>query len=248
MSSNSETGHANNVANFEDLTSFCSGYGPAYNPSNAAIKIPALNTVFTNGKNSLSAINAVLPPWKTTVNSREIVFAPLNKLTTRIINSLDACSVTRQTVADAKTYVRKIQGKRASKKLPDVTDNPATPENESHKSISASQMSFDSRIEYFDKLIQLLAAQAAYTPNEADLKVAALSALLADMRAKNTAVIAAYTPLSNARIARNNILYTTGTGLVDIACEVKKYVKSIYGATSPQYRQVSGLKFTKRKL
>ena len=36
MPSTSETGHAKNVANFEDLISFCNGYGATYNPSKDA--------------------------------------------------------------------------------------------------------------------------------------------------------------------------------------------------------------------
>jgi hypothetical protein len=39
-----ETGHAKNVATFEDLISFCTGYGATYNPSKAALKLPALTT------------------------------------------------------------------------------------------------------------------------------------------------------------------------------------------------------------
>jgi len=35
----SETGHAKNVANLEDLISFCNGYGSSYNPSKVALKI-----------------------------------------------------------------------------------------------------------------------------------------------------------------------------------------------------------------
>ena len=50
---------------------------------------------------------------------------------------------------------------------------------------------------------------------------------------------------SNARISRNSVLYAENTGLVEIALEVKKYVKAIFGATSPQYKQVSGIKFKK---
>jgi hypothetical protein len=50
MTSTSETGHAKNVANFEDLISFCTGYGTAYNPSKVTIKLPALNTLFTSAK------------------------------------------------------------------------------------------------------------------------------------------------------------------------------------------------------
>jgi len=243
----SETGHAKNVANFEDLISFCTGYGTQYNPSKAAIKLPALNTLFTSAKNSLTAINTALPPSTNAINAREIVFTPLSKLITRVVNAVASSSVSKQILADAKTIARKLQGKRASDKLPIVVDDPNTPIDESQKSISASQMSFDNRIENMDKLIQLLAAQTGYAPNETDLKVTTLTTLLADMRTKNTGAINALTPLSNARIARNTILYATGTGLVDIAGEVKKYVKSVFGGTSPQYKQVSGLKFTKVK-
>ena len=96
-----------------------------------------------------------------------------------------------------------------------------------------------------DKLIQLLSAQPGYAPNETDLQIASLTTLLAGMKTKNTDVINALAPVSNSRIARNNILYTEDTGLVDIAGHVKKYVKSVFGASSPQYKQVSGLKFTK---
>jgi len=40
-----ETGHAKNVANFEDMISFVTGYGATYNPSKNAIKLPQLNTL-----------------------------------------------------------------------------------------------------------------------------------------------------------------------------------------------------------
>jgi len=38
----SETGHAKNVANFEDLISFATGYGATYNPSKNSLKIQQL--------------------------------------------------------------------------------------------------------------------------------------------------------------------------------------------------------------
>ena len=248
MASSTETGHAKNVANFEDLISFCSGYGASYNPTKAAIKLPALITLQTDAKKSLDDVNSALPPWQNAVNEREIVFTPLSKLVTRIINALDASDVSKQVVEDAKAIARKLQGRRASAKQPTVPDNPATPEDESSKSISASQMSFDSRIENMDKLIQLLTAQPAYTPNEAELTVAGLTTVYGDMKTTNTKAIDAYTPLSNARIDRNKILYDATTGLVKLAGDVKAYVKSVFGGTSAQYKQVSKLKFTTPKL
>ena len=169
MSSTSETGNSKNVANFEDLISFCTGYGASYNPSKASIKLTALNIKRTDSLTSLSAVNTNLPPWVNAVNARQIVFEPLSKLVTRVVSAVESSDVSKQVMNDVKTIARKLQGKRASVKIETVIDNPATPEDESAKSISASQMSFDSRIENVDKLIQLLRTQSAYTPNETDL-------------------------------------------------------------------------------
>lgn len=244
MDLQNETGHAKNVSTFEVEISYCTGQGIKYNPAKSSLKLLALNTLLTNAKTALADVNAVLPLWTNAVNARDIVFAPLGKLVTRVIAALDASDVDDLIVADAKTIARKLQGRRAT---PKKKDNPETPEDESLESISASQMSFDNRIENFDKLIQLLTAQPKYTPNETDLTVAALVAYLAILRQKNSDVINAFTPLSNARIARDRVLYAPKTGLFDIAFEVKKYVKSVFGATGAEYKQISKLRFKKPK-
>lgn len=104
-------------------------------------------------------------------------------------------------------------------------------------------MSYNSRLDNFDKLIKLLDSVTLYAPNEEDLKITSLTALHDDLKAKNIAVVNAAVPLSNARISRNNVLYKANTGLVDIAADTKTYIKSLYGATSPQFKQVSKLEF-----
>jgi hypothetical protein len=93
----------------------------------------------------------------------------------------------------------------------------------------------------------LLSSDNNYTPNETDLTVAATQTKLAELKNANTAVVDSYTAWSNSRIERNNILYNPLTGLVPTALDIKKYVKSIFGATSPQFKQVSGLEFKTRK-
>jgi hypothetical protein len=50
--------------------------------------------------------------------------------------------------------------------------------------------------------------------------------------------------LNQKIIERDQLLYADGTGLYSIAQNVKKYVKSLYGATSPEYANVSAIKFT----
>ncbi len=243
MANTSETGHAKNAANFDELTSFAMGHGTAYNPSKVSIKIPALQALSASAKGAISTVNAAEPAYKNAVAAREAAFTPLNKLITRVMNALKATDTTVAIDNSAKTLARKIQGARAKAKKTEEEKKVLAAEGKEVVEISSSQMSYDSRLDNFDKLLMLLASVTLYTPNEEDLKVAALTTLYNDLKAKNTAVLTATTPLSNARIVRNEILYKPDTGLVDTALAVKTYIKSLYGATSPQYKQVSKLEF-----
>lgn len=105
------------------------------------------------------------------------------------------------------------------------------------------QLSYDSKLDNMDKLITLLVSVPLYKPNEEDLKVNTLKTLYSNLNSLNSNVVSAFINLSNARIARNNTLYNPLTGLVDIAFDTKMYIKSIFGASSPQFKQVSKVKF-----
>lgn len=234
-----ETGHAKNVANFADVISFCTGYGPDYNPVKAALKLPQLITLHSGAQASLSAVIVANTAFNNAVNDRMLAFAPLKTLSTRIINALSATDATKEEIKDANAINKKIQGKRAEAIKP-PTDPAAPPPN----NISASQQSYDQLVQHLEKLMELLQTITTYTPNEADLKIASLTTLRANLDAKTTAVTDAYTAVSNARIARDTILYKPGTGMIDIVVDVKQYVKSVFGAASPQYKQVRGIKFT----
>lgn len=244
MASTTETGHAKNVANFEALLSFCTGYGSSYNPVKSAITITALTATHASAVANLHSLIIAKNTFMLATNARQAAFRPLRKLCTRIVNALDASRATDSLVKDAKTINRKIQGKRAENK----TARQATPQTDTteNKTISVSQVSYDALIEHFGMLIQLISTEPTYTPNETDLQIPALQATLTNLKAANTAVINAYTGFSNAIIARNSILYAPQTGLVNIATDVKKYIKSVFGAQSPQYKQVSKLLFKNR--
>ncbi|MDD4215542.1 MAG: hypothetical protein PHR81_12100 [Bacteroidales bacterium] len=125
MASTSETGHAKNVANFEDLISYCTGYGTAYNPTKNSIKITAMNTLLTSARNSLQTVKTTKTAYDNGTNAREIAFTNLKKLCTRVVNALEATDATKQTVDDAKTINRKIQGKRADNTKPQPITPPA---------------------------------------------------------------------------------------------------------------------------
>jgi hypothetical protein len=241
MSKISETGHAKNVANFDELVSFVSAYGTMYNPSRASISIAALQSLSNEAKTALSALNASLPILSNAIAARAVAFEPLKKTSTRIINALRAVETTSEVDDNAKTLVRKIQGTRARAKKTEVEKATLAAEGKEVKEISASQLSFDSQLENFDKLIKLLSSIPQYTPNEQDLSVNGLTSLYNDLLCKNAAVVKAGTIVSNARIARNIALYRADTGISDTAAAVKAYVKSLFGAGSAQFRQIAGV-------
>jgi len=237
-----ETGHAKNVANFEDLISFITGYGATYNPTKTPIKLVSLNQLFTTAKANIIDVTSKTVAFNNATNARVLLFDPLRPLATRLVNAFIATDATTEMVKDAKNINRKLQGKRA-KEVQEPTDPNAPAPN----TISASQQSYDQLIEHFTKLIELLKTEPTYAPNETDLKIVTLTAQLAALKTTNTNVSNAYTAVSNSRIARDKTLYKEKTGLYDVSGDVKNYVKSIFGATAPEYKQVSKIKFTKPK-
>jgi hypothetical protein len=242
MASTTETGHAKNVANLETLIGYCTGYGAAYNPSKGALKLPVLSTLLASSNAALQAVKAAKTAYDNATNAREATFKPLKSLATKVVHALAASDAILQTVSDAKSANNKIQGKRVmAVKAPASTGGIAVAAPV--KKATVSQQSYDKLIDNFAQLIQTVTAEATYTPNENELKVASLNTLLADLRAKNTAVITAITNVSNARIARDKILYADQTGLVDVATEVKLYLKSLFGVSSPQYKQIGAISF-----
>ena len=243
MKSTSETGHAKNVANFQQLIEFVTSYGDTYNPSKKSLQLPQLIALKATAESSLSDVLTNNTLYNNKVNERPDAFSGLRPLSTRLVNALQSTDATSQTIEDAKTYNRKIQGKKASSSQPQTDPNAPVP-----KTVSTSQQSYDQLIQHFAGLRSVLEAESSYSPNEIDLQIASIDTKITDLSEKNTAVANAYAGISNSRIARNETLYTKEDSLVETATEVKKYIKSVFGATSPQFAQVKGIEFKKPKL
>ena len=238
MASTSEVGHAKNVANFQDLIEFVTAYGTTYNPSKNALKLPQLIALKASADATLADVITKNTNYNNKVNERITAFSGLKSLSTRLVNALQTTEATTETVGNAKTFNRKMQGKKASSSQTPTDLNTPAP-----TTISTSQQSYDQLIQHLAGLTSVLEAETSYTPNETDLQVATLQTKIADLTAKNTAVATAYASISNSRIARNETLYSSSTGLVETANEVKKYIKSVFGASSPQFAQVKGIQF-----
>lgn len=238
MSSTSEVGHAMNVSNFNQLINFCQGFGNAYNPTKESIKLPQLLTLKTQAETSLSNIIPFNIAFNDATNTRIQHFSDLGKLATRVVNAIDSSDATSEKVADAKNFTMKIRGQRAtSTSVTSATPPPDT--------ISTSQRSYTQLIQHFEGLIGVAQSEPSYNPNETVVSMTTLQDRLTNMKTSHNAIAAAHTSVTLARNERNTILYHPTDGLVERAADVKKYIKVLFGADSPEYKQINAIKFKK---
>jgi hypothetical protein len=247
MSATKETGHLVNIESLDQMIVILKSYGTAYNPSNHDITIPQLEQILTNARATQSKLHEIKQPYTAAANAREEAFKPLSPLATRVLNALVATKTSPETDESAKALVHKIKGEKIGTKKASVivTTQDATQAQTTEK--SSAQLGFDDQVQNLDQFIKLLEITPLYAPNETDLKIEVLKAYQDDLAAKNHTAIETKIAVDNARIARNEVFYKPLTGLVDSAADVKTYVKSVFGATSPQFRQISGLVFSPLK-
>lgn len=247
MSKQNESGHAINVAHFENLLSICTTFGDAYNPNVDRLQLNGLTLMLARANEQMKETLTAKNVFDDDIILRLNIFSDLGVLATKVVNALAISGADKKKVEDAKGVQRKLQGKRAEK-IPPFLAPVATAgiAMELPKTISVSQLSFDSKISHLSKLIELLSTCTAYNPNEPELKVIGLRKRLEKMKEINSRLIKNHNIWSNAVSKRNEVLYNKDSGLKAVAMDVKKYVKSAFGATSDAYRKVAGIEFKGR--
>ena len=240
MPSTSEVGHAKNVANLQKLTEQVITF-TNYNPPVENLKIVNLQALYTAASIKLTDVEDKRHANKNAITLRQSAFENLKSTSTKIINHLEILGLPHGTIDQAKSLNRIIQGgQKKTTTPPDENGQPAP-------TVSISRQSYTQQAENFGILLQLLATIPSYAPNEDDLKLVNLNAYKDSLVSSTQSVDQTEAELNTKLIERDNLLYADGTGLYSIAQNVKKYVKSLYGATSPEYANVSNIQFTSRK-
>ena len=244
MATRSEIGHAKNVANFDVLIAFVLSKLAVFKPSKSSIQLPSLQNVSQNAKDAMKAVYDAFSVKSGAIAARKVAFTPFSKLITRVINSLESTDTSSVVDDQARTIVRKLQGTRATPKKTAEEKKALEAEGKEVNEKSNSQLGFDNRIANFDKLISMLAAIPLYVPNEPELQVTGLTTHYNDLKELNDAVVSTKRSYDNAMLLRQQVLYQENSGLVDLALDTKSYIRSLFGASSPQYKQISKLRFT----
>ena len=237
MPSTSEIGHAKNVANLQKLIEQITVY-TLYNPPVENLTVPNLTALYSTASTKLTEVEDKRNANKNAIALRQDEFADLKSKSTRIINQLDILGLSQGILDQAKSLNRLIQGNTKKATTPPEEGKEET------KTVSTSRQSYTQQADNFGILLQLLGTITEYNPNEDELKLTNLTTYHASLMSSTQAVDQTEAELNAKLIERDQLLYADGTGLYSIAQNVKKYVKSLYGATSPEYTNVSAIKFT----
>jgi hypothetical protein len=243
-----ETGHAKNVANLQKLIEQITTYSD-YNPSIDNLKIPTVTTLYDNSLSSLNNVINKRNANKNAIHLRQELNEGLKSKVTRIINQLDVLNLTDGIFDQAKSLNRLIQGSRKTTKVIETNEDDFNEEeNENKETKSISRQSFTETAENLNKLLQLIETVDTYNPNIEDLKLVNLKTYQTELVKATKEVNKTEAELNTEFINRNKLLYNEENGLYEIAQNVKKYVKSVYGAKSPEYSNVSKIRFTSKEI
>jgi hypothetical protein len=239
-----ESGDKTLLGNFRKMIDEVSAES-AYNPANAKLKVPALNAQYTAADGSVDSLAAALAPNKLAISERESKFGDLRELVVRSRNFLKASGAPKAVAEDAEQFVRKLSGgrKKPKTKAAAAADAPA-PKAETLATRSSSQMSYDNQLGHLKSYIEIIKNVPEYNPNEADLKVAALTSYADELTTKNNAVTTTSAALTQARGTRDRLLYAEDDSVVNTAKLVKNYVQAALGSDSALFKKLKGLKFT----
>lgn len=242
MSSNQASISAN-LTNADELIDRVSSFGPKYNPVPVAFTIAGLTQLKTSAETLVNNAKTAENVWKNSTSARSLIFDGADGLVTRAYNAYSISGATEQSIRQAESKVHAYRNERVSDKPTEEEKAAAKAEGKELKTNVQHNATFDKKAENFGDFVDFLDNSGIYGPNEADISIAGLTARHEEMKSNNKICSQNAIELDKARMLRDTVMFSKGTGLVDVSLGVKTYVKSAFGITSVQYKSISGLKF-----
>ncbi|WP_256012786.1 hypothetical protein [Desertivirga xinjiangensis] len=227
----SESGHGKNVGNFGSLLISIEVLGDNYNPPRADLSLKNLKHLYAQAKSSLQGVTLALRVYAATVDAREKAWEGLEPLANRILSLRREAFIDEEGASSIDSLVKDLKGQRV------LTDFAVTREKMKFN-IPLSSPSYEKRLESLSQLISLISENSICNTPDQKLLITSLNIIFENLKTKNTSIKLAEAALNTARRNRNIILYTPGTGLIDIAKDVKLYIEGALTPSSPQYFQI----------
>lgn len=231
--------NVNQVAAYGKLVGICNDLGARYNPSKAALTPTALATLLEQAQQSLEAVNVARAEYVLAINSRQDLYAGVYSLAARIVRALQASESSVENIRDARMLKRRLASQ------PAVKGKAKTTSGEEGSSAPAagrlSRLDYEGQADTFASLVKLVERIPSFAPNETELMLPALQAVVAELRNASLMVARTANALANARMKRNSIFLGKG-GMFEISNAVKDYIRSVFGVTSEPVKELNKLK------
>ena len=238
-----ETGHAKNVANFENATIIVAGLGAGYSPNQPLIQLAALQTKLTAGKAALDQVNMAEADKKIKTDEVQAEFEGLDKYVVNIKRTAEVELNDPDFTANLQSIVNRFT---SSSRKTGVPDDPLTPDiDESRTKLSTAQRSRDNQVAHLADMLALLQTRADYNPDDMQYKIETIEAKIASLTAKNNAAKTAEAVFGNELDARDAVLYDEETGIPKLIKLIKTQLALKPGKESAAYQQINALEFRK---
>jgi hypothetical protein len=236
-----KTGNVKTVAALDKVLQICNAHGASYNPGNDSLQPTALRSLLEQAQEKTEAVNVTRTTYRTAIHARSKSVAGIQKLAAQVVRMVSVSKVSAEDKAEAKLINRRFQS--VSKKKDVRTSSGkmiSQAESEPGQSVKRkrpiSQLDRDGIMNNFHQLITLVERLHCYKPNEEEFKVESLKAKLAQLRNESEAATQEAINSSNARIARDQVLYGPD-GVEAKTREAKDYIRAKFGVRSQQSMQ-----------
>ena len=238
-----ETGHAKNVANFENATIIVAGLGAGYSPNQPLIQLAALQTKLAAAKAVLDQVNTSEADKKIKTDEVQAEFEGLDKYAVNIKRTAEVELNDPDFTANLQSIVNRFT---SSSRKTGVPDDPLTPDiDESRTKLSTAQRSRDNQVAHLADMLALLQTRADYNPDDMQYKIETIEAKIASLTAKNNAAKTAEAVFGNELDARDAVLYDEETGITKLVKLIKIQLALKPGKESAAYQQINALEFRK---
>ena len=215
-----------------------------WNPSNTRLALTALEAKLDGGYPIAEDVLDKFAANQIIVNHRQDAFAKIEAFARSARRYLRSCGATEAEIEDGNRYINALLGQMKKKpKAIANTEGVAAQATETH---AKAQLSYDALYSNLLAFRAFVSNVTAWKPNEDNLKLTGIDALIDECGGGNDAVSAGFVPLSTAWNARDEKLYTDDDSVIADYRLAKEYYKVLYDPKDPQYRTITARDMTLR--
>lgn len=235
--------HSRNVANFEILISYLFEIEENYQHMDKKIDLKYLQELLKRAENSLKLVKYYKVIYENFYHSINIQLYDIKELNNKHIQEIENSNISYEILNDAKSLNNYIQNETI-KNISDI-DQYSFTKTDYNRIIFKQQ--FFMLIENICKIIEEHKVNNHYFKNKNNLMLSEMNNKLDILKNLNNSLLDASINYLNSINNRNAILYSSNTGLVSNAIEIKLFIKNSSFLSNKIYKKIKKIKFNKIK-